>query len=522
MRIRAGIWGVCILTLSAAAGCQRISPADNSDGTVQGLSEGETGTETENADSDLVTLVVDNPALTQEKLVALNGYLLEQGCTYQIEGIDTLEMTAEEKGISSSDVTSTGHAEYIERYLDEGGQIDIVHAAELMFSNGHWSFSELWADGYLECLEEYMETEKGGELYAAMPEAYWQTLRANSSGKLYGICGYPYGIKTNPVYFVNPELMKKYGLTEEDLTKPLDELEGLLEEIQEQEGASGEFYAVKLMYDNYWYDNVGLYQFNSNISGILLDEDRQDDPVVWLYDDEGIVELLEDVYCICQNQNISMTINTAVDMDQYFLLVDLYGNAGCSPPSGSGYCSAAYNDDGILLYPYGDQMVIREKIPLNCVTAQSAYKEEAFDFLCRVYTDRALTEMLAFGTDLEEKDGQLQHTDGTEVRFAAYIYIGNGFIGRPAAGEFINKTELLTETYEQAAASCYAGFWLSEGSLGWLAGVGAATVDITPLLSGEYDSVKTFIDEKRQSFYDAEGEELLRLVREAYDAFYED
>jgi ABC-type glycerol-3-phosphate transport system substrate-binding protein len=502
------------------AGCQQSVSTESTTGQETQMEEDlnlATGQETQTEeDLNLTTLVVDNPHMTTDVVDAVNNYLREQNCSYRIRGINLLQETRENYNLT--DVGSWSHTKYIEEYIDSGKQVDIVYGAEDQYTCGHWSFINLYQDGYLACLEDYMDTEAGKTLYASMPEAYWEALRACSGGQLYGICGYPYNLKTNPVYFVNKELMEKYNLTEEDLTKPIGELKALLEEIQRGEEEDGTFYALRLMPWNF-YGTTSQYGFNWRIMNIVMDEEQPDPSASFLLDDEQLQEMVTDTYELYQDENIKATMNVDVNLNHYFLLVDFGGNPGTFTPVDMDYCTYQYQDQGVLLYPYGDEVVLNNGFRMCAISASSEHQEEAFDFLSRIYSSQELSEIVSMGTDLVEENGVLYHQDGSDAIITSYM--GNGFITRPSGYELKDKNAVLKNIYDRAQVSKYTGFWFDETSESALTAGLSQIKGIEELFTGNYASAEDFFEEQKQTFTDAGGEEYLKIIQEAYDAFKE-
>ena len=131
------------------------------------------------------------------------AYSIEfQGLPYSLENDENIEyITALRKNIKSADLLYTG--------WPGRGYLELAEEEQIL------------------CLDEYLLTEEGGRLYEAVPVDNWYGVTIGDS--IYGVTGDPYSWNTAPGYTVNRELIKKYVITDEEISKPLYELEDVIQ-----------------------------------------------------------------------------------------------------------------------------------------------------------------------------------------------------------------------------------------------------------------------------------------------------
>ena len=445
-------------------------------------------------------IIFDNPILDEARVELINDYLSKNGANYEINALDAPETTPFERAQSGK------AGSY---------QIDIIYCGDNLFSNGHWSFTDLLKAGYLACWDDYLETENGKRLYSSLPGKYWKAIASNAKGSIYGIAGYPYALKTNPVYVVNNSLLEKSGYSLGDLKKPIDGLTDICSSIQEGENRN-DFNAINIVYDRY-FRNSDVYMFNSLIPYLVVDQSSTEKPICYLLENATIRDYLDSIFDLYRNPAISTSFNSFYNSDNWFITIDLRGNAGCFYPYQDGYCTST--QDTTILYPYGDTVVINPLLKMNAVTSYSEHKDAAFDFLYRLYTDPYLSEIAAFGCELVEKDGYIFSSTGSELNFANYLYIGNGFIGRPTIYERKDKQSRLNDLYENAVLPDMAGFYYENDNYPYAIPSIDSVINLDDLFSGRYSSLSDYIQSSIDTFERSGGRELLNDVTEKYKNF---
>lgn len=77
-------------------------------------------------------------------------------------------------------------------------------------------------------ISDYLKSDEGKDVWNAVDDVFWEYTQYY--GKYYGI-----GIarENNSCWIVNKELLDKYNITEEELAKPLDQLEPVLKKVKE-------------------------------------------------------------------------------------------------------------------------------------------------------------------------------------------------------------------------------------------------------------------------------------------------
>lgn len=107
----------------------------------------------------------------------------------------------------------------VKELLDNGEHIDIISPM---------NYDEFVFVGLYEPLDEYLETDIGRELYSAIPEKFWESLRIN--GGIYGLSGdMTNALSPDRGYYVNAELAEKNGY---DVTKPILEQLDILKAVR--------------------------------------------------------------------------------------------------------------------------------------------------------------------------------------------------------------------------------------------------------------------------------------------------
>jgi hypothetical protein len=460
--------------------------------------------------------------MDQDTLDAVNQYLENQKCNYRIECVQLAEI--------DGDLSTEAYAKVVEHYADNQA-IDICYLSVLL--DGAWisSYDYLRQDGYLENLTPYMETESGEQLKLSMPEKKWESLMVGD--ELYGMNGYAYNAQSGVTYVVSKSLMEEYHLSSDDLLRPLSELHDLLISIQEeQEQNNPDFSCVNyvLNIDDYCYFSK-LYPVDGYLSGICIDENSQDDPLIYKLDDEEYMGLLREMFDLSRDASLKVTTNTEIYIENNFLNVYVEGLFPEQDVSKNGDYKSVdeqkiiSNDELVVLYPYDTDIRINDYTAANVILKNSAHKQEAFDFLCRMYGDEELSNLLQFGPNYEIYDGHVYATGENQELYrvgAIQSWIrGNGFLGAPCYYEMENKGQVLDRIYnERGYISAWSGFKFDRtGYEQQIAATNNVMNQLQELFNGSVTDFDSYVEQLREEFDEAGGRVLYDEVAEQLQEF---
>jgi putative aldouronate transport system substrate-binding protein len=287
-----------------------------------------------------------------------------------------------------------------------------------------------------------------------MPENNWKS--CDVDGEIYGINGKTDLVYGPPSYIVNKNIMDKYNISVEDLNKPIYELESILKLVAEGEKANPNFKPISLGYTKTYnvfgntnYTNIAAVTFPYEImkkAKSVLDEPEN---LRWLK-------------TLCEYANKGLIGKETKKIDDMFLTIDTKTSLPYMIP----HYMYLYNKDGkladsddvieIVLNKYYDSCLSWDSswsyLYADCIFATSKHKDEAFDFLMKVYTDPYLTNLLYYG--IENKtyvmiDGKVEWPD---IYYPGY---GNTYIAYPRNYEYADKKERYWKLYDELPYTFY-------------------------------------------------------------------
>lgn len=459
--------------------------------------------------------------IDQNTVDAINQYLRDQGCMYKIECVSLY---------NADEYASTqGYVKTVEDYIDAGNPLDLCYLSVMY--DGAWisSFDLLRQDGYIECLSEYLENED--ELTAAMPDKKWASLSVD--GNIYGINGYVYNTQAGVTYVISKEMMDKYDLSEEDLNKPLSELKDIFLQVQrEEEKNNADFSCINyvLNTDDYCYFSK-LYPVDGYLAGICLDENESDNPLIYKLDDEEYISLLREMFDLYSENELKVTTDYRVYYENSFVNVYVEGLfPGQNIAQMGGYQSvdegrSITSDDLLMLYPYDTDLRINDYTSANVIMSRSAHKDEAFDFLKRMYSDEELSNLVQYGAGYTIYDGHIYGVDQEQQLIATGVAAswirGNGFIGAPCYYEAEDKEEKYFEIYNKCGyVSEWSGFKFDRtGYEQQITATNDVMVKLLGLFSGNVTDFDGYINELRSEFVEAGGESLYEAVSRQFEEY---
>ncbi len=451
--------------------------------------------------------------MDDDVIEAVNLYLAEKGCEYRIENVVFPEIDS-----------TYAYAEAVETYVDNGGTIDICYLSTLFDNASLNSFDILKKDGYLEDLTDRIEGCEA--LNSCIPQAKIDAHR--SSGRIFGLNAYPYSASTKPCYIVSRELMNRYGLTEEDLNKPISELVDLLSNVQSSESAVNDEFTCTLISADFGSECTfgPLRSIGNGIACIKMSEEESS-PFVYVLDDDGFLSVLKETFELCRNTDIKTAVNQGQSYyENSFIRIALNGFFPTfDPASVLQYKSTddsrvLTSDDFSIIYPYGDEVYITEHMSQNSVMASSKHKDWAWDFLVRSVTDKELADILQYGVNLEYVDGKV-----ADKGVLGSWFRGNGFISTPAVVEPQEKTKILFDIYDKkGVVSSFGDFVFDKrGFEGVVASTDQAMGLLNNLLSPETEitDFDDYIATVRRKLIESGADELLNAAIEQYRDYCE-
>lgn len=312
-----------------------------------------------------------------------------------------------------------------EELLDSGEQVD------LLSPNG---YDEYVFNGLYECLDEYLETDSGRELYGAFPEKLWESLKIN--GNIYGIAGtnalnYDWG------YFVNAELAEKYNY---DITKPITDQLDILKAVKENEKGLDVFAVYS--------DSISGYAGNTNVKYISSSVywNSETHSAECALDDPVYMERLRlyDTVKKTKGNNKSVLKDISFNWSKNFFIKSDSVAGGSVGYDGVKTVEVNYFENPVTAIPvFGERPMVRHSFDATGIYSKSAHKEAAFELLAKVFSDPVLNNLLVYG--IEGEDYVLENGKVSEMQ-------NPGNVSRFANPMICHSSERLPFTSETFAA----------------------------------------------------------------------
>ena len=186
-----------------------------------------------------------------------------------------------------------------------------------------------------------------------------------------------------------------------------------------------------------------------------------------------------------------------------------------------------YNKEGVLADTYDVTEVVLDEyyegclswisltsMYANCIPVASEHKDEAFDFLMRLYTDPYLTNLLTYGIENKTyvmKDGKV---DWPDIYYQGY---GNSYISYPRNYEYADKKERYWKLNEELAYVYYDFIFDPTNVKDELEKTNQVMDKVSDILSGNVTDFDTFIDDIRRQLDDNGLPKLLEEVNRQRD-----
>lgn len=230
-------------------------------------------------------------------------------------------------------------------------------------------------------ISDYLKSDEGKDVWNAVDDVFWEYTQYY--GKYYGI-----GIarENNSCWIVNKELLDKYNITEEELAKPLDQLEPVLKKVKE----TG--------------DNVIPFLYNSDIFSYIpiATPDGRVKVGYWIDNYTGTVTNLFDTD---EMYNLVKTLNEYsekgytqygdIETQNNFFMGMSYSRIPVMRKDKSDIWTNQNVE--LINIPYYSETQYDFSILMNIIPSWSENKQKALYFLNRVFTDKDISELLLYG-----------------------------------------------------------------------------------------------------------------------------
>ena len=441
----------------------------------------------------LVYLVPEGYKHGEKTVNAINEYLDGEGAPYYIEF----------QGLPDSDTSA--YETVVKAH---------VKSADLLFTGRSGTgYVELTGEDALLCLDEYLASEEGRRLYESLPADNWYAVTIGDS--IYGVTGYPYAADSAPCYIVNGKRMEEYGISEEDLRKPLYELEDVIRRVYEGERAKGNtgFAPISVHFptcDDFCGEfYIGLYS-------VTMNEETEEAHL--LIENPEYVKWLRTLYDFYRKGYIQQFKDH--DIDSRFL--DLrFGTGVPTELAGYGsYWESGIEGDKVLTITLSGYTHYSPQLPFaTAISTSSANQSYALDFLTRVFTDAHLTNLMLHGAGYEgmlDSNGKLK----PESPFGEPLAYGNYYISVPRFYEYMDMKDRYFEFHNSLKKSSFTGFYFDVEPVTqeieecdpifarFLAGL--------PSTDQDFD---TYLAECRQELLEAGAQEVIEEANRQFAAF---
>lgn len=305
------------------------------------------------------------------------------------------------------------HTQLIYDAAASGREIDIFNTGYDYYGG---LYRDLARDGLCQELNVYLESDGGKALYDTKDELVWKSLTVD--GKIYGINGNPAvsGRHSQTYYYVNQEIAQKYEIDCERLFQDTSYFFDSIFTVEEGERADKAFepYLTEGLY--VWPED--MLQVGNNCVALRVDSDGRYQAVN-IYEDKRIRQEIIACHELAERgHKVHEYTQSQIEAGKYFIIVSAGKPVECgnamefTRPS---FINMDGNCNGGI-----------------CIAEWSKNKEAAFELLCAVYTDRELSEMLAYGIE-----GIHYRVDGEEIIKTDVSYAGT------FASSLLANTQLL-------------------------------------------------------------------------------
>ena len=485
---------VFLVSLSVCVSCG--SGEDGSLSTDSRNSGESTGTESSRPSPDysnktkLVYLIPSMNELDESTVNGINEALDQKGAPYYIE-FQVLP-----------DSAPSGYGTAVREHIG---------SADLLFTGWPDSdYLELARENRLLCLDEYLASEEGKELYESLPADNWYAITIGDS--VYGVTSYPYAVNTPPSYTANQELMEKYKVSEEELSKPLYELEDVIRRVYEGEKGRDGFAPIRVS-PSVCNRFSGEYYISSSVT---LNEETGEAHL--LIENPEYARWLRCLFDFYRKGYVDKETNYVIE--EQFLSVSFSSGVPTKLASDGRYKSQG-DENGkakdIIVGGYSGYS--GELSFATAISAESANQEYALDFLTRLFTDSHLTNLMILGEGYESGlDSEGRRKPGTNAD--NYLVYGNYYISAPSHYDYVDMKDKYFEYHNSLKKSSFTGFHFD--SVPVERQINSAdlvfSVFLGKLFSTDQD-FDTYLAECRQQLLEAGAQDIIDEANRQLDAF---
>lgn len=436
--------------------------------------------ETGPVDEDTVIWMTDVPVFNASFEEKFNQRLQELGCDFRIDF----------RGVPGEEYlcyTQTGD-------LPDYSEADIVTLMGEYYYTSY--YSDLAREGKICDLTDYLVDGVGKELYDTMPEEIWHSMEVD--GKIYGLLNPNFRIH----YFIvlNRAYVEKYSLdVGEGLT--MEQLLQMAETIHSKENNKGMLVAGNQEY------LPDTYMLNSdNWAKIAIHQQGEEWKVDLLMDLEEYQEYLKKLNQAYQN---GVLVPLAEAGRDFFA----WSTMGYSEEKVISEAKDTFSGDWMAVECPEWRQPLRAGGWRTVLMQASEKKEMARQILFLAYTDRTLSELLAYNAEFEED------SDRVRTDMDRSILYGNRFLIRPPESAPENYEEQIVSLFRDSEKKEWLGFWpdLREIQEEWKAviEVQMAHEDFYYGLSEDLEAEEAAIrEELKEAGLDVVLEELNRQAKE--------
>lgn len=386
----------------------------------------------------------------------------------------------------------------------------------------HEAYKGMIDAGAIVSLEDYLQTENGMELYQALPENSWKSM--SYKGEIYGVNGRADGVYGPPSYVVNKSIMEKYEITEEDLNKPLYELSGILEKVAEGEKNNSNFKVISIdrSLDQFKCSDTSRILYNGN-KAFTLSNDISEGAMLKL-EDEDYINWLKALNSYSTKGYIHQV--ETYNIDDFFMYIELSSSTFYENPlfgrfyNTEGNYANSFSIEEVRLSDYFTSSANNMDTG-NCISAYSNKKDEAFDYLYRVYTDPYVTNLLLYGIEgvnYYMEDGKVVG----QIIATNELLIGNIYLSNPIYYEFVDKTEKYY-SLQNSLPSPYYNFvfdtTMVQEELSMTDSIMSQLA--SRILTEEIDDFDTFVEDTKKQLYDNGAQRFIDEVNRQIKAWQE-
>lgn len=364
----------------------------------------------------------------------LNRLLKEKGASYRvkIEAYDTAMEGPDENA-----------ADQLEQIKQDGGQVDVIAVP-----NVAGAYTQMADRGLLFCLDDFLESEKGDGIRNAVPAR--DLARCKYNGATYGISAH---LRTVGAVAYDKALLKKYGIDVSELSPDIFENEAILQRIKDGEGGK----VIPYAYNEGILYGLGMWK----VDPVECLAYTKDGKAVNLFETN---ELREKLFRLKELKDKGLLCILAEGAPgTYFAREEM---AHREDPFA--ICSSYNTGDGQELT--GEYAVIPDlKRPQiapfwgdahTAVASWSKNRENALDFVARLYTDPEIANLILYGNEGEQYTltGNVASRLPDNLLWAFAEHYTNALIAYPQNDTAADKADFQKRYYEQCEPFIPDGF----------------------------------------------------------------